>query len=74
MVQLHKAPKVSVLTKDGECEIHISLDININMNGQGSPVITSDVAVNPTQESLGESLIVPKFTKEKIKFGTKVGE
>jgi hypothetical protein len=74
MVQLIKQPKVSVITKNGECEISISLDININVT-EIKTAIREDESENKNEPNKpSESLIIPQFTKEKIKFGKKVEE
>lgn len=53
-------PQVKVMTKDGECQINIVLELNINLNEKSmkSPLI------------IEETLEIPDFSsKEKISFG-----
>lgn len=53
-----------VTTKDGECTVHLTLDLNINLD-KGA------VSLAPKQEEETE-IIVPTFTSDKkINFGKK---
>lgn len=72
MAQIKRKPQITtkVVTKDGECDVNISLDININLN-------TDDLVVKVTadknqEEDEHSSFVVPEFKTEKIKFGQKV--
>lgn len=74
MVQLLKKNQVTVVTKDGECEIHLVLDVNLNIGDIN--VKTEDIKVRATGRSVDVDVeeedaefIVPDFTSEKIKFG-----
>ena len=69
MVQLLKGkPKVTVVTKDGECDVNIKLDLNVN-------ITTNDIKVSvdgkcKTKKEDDEPFMVPDFEAGgKIKFG-----
>lgn len=69
MVQLLKKPKVNVVTKEGECEVIISLDLNVNLNINGTSV---DVSAEEKVVKQDPEPFIPDFGVEKIKFGEKV--
>lgn len=69
MVQLLKKPKVNVVTKEGECEVIISLDLNVNLNINGTSV---DVSAEEKVVKQDSAPFIPDFGVEKIKFGEKV--
>jgi hypothetical protein len=61
-------PRVSVVTKEGECQIHITLDLNVNINGITTKV--EDIKVGEVEES--PEWVIPTFDSgEKISFGKK---
>jgi len=60
MVDLIK-PRVSVTTKEGECQIHITLDLNININGEAK-----------LENKESAEWVIPNFNSgEKVSFGKK---
>lgn len=68
MADFQTPEKVTVVTKDGECTLHITLDININVSGAGS----SDVRPKDKELAEEEKTIwaIPEFKSgEKVKFG-----
>ena len=74
MVQLLKGkPKVTVVTKDGECDVNITLDLNLN-------ITTNDIKVSvdgkgKIAQKEDEPFMVPDFEAGgKIKFGEQVQE
>lgn len=75
MVQLVKKNEVKVVTKDGECEIHLILDVNLNVGDIN--VKAEDIKVRATggvhvEEDEETEFLVPDFTSEKIQFGQRV--
>ncbi|MHC4214817.1 MAG: hypothetical protein ACYSWP_15755 [Planctomycetota bacterium] len=69
MVQLIKSPQVKVVTetKEGECQVHITLDINLHTDG----TITARAAKEEPREEA--PFLIPKFkSNEKVKFGERV--
>ena len=70
MPELIRPSKVSILTKDGECEIHLTIDININMNAVGETKSISSPALQEEDEKT--IWAIPSFkSQDKIKFGNK---
>jgi len=67
---------IKIITKDGEIKIHLSIDLNVNMNGEfnssGYLKKTNEETILKTEE---EKTIwqVPDFSaiknKDKVKFG-----
>ena len=55
MVNVVKPAKVITTTKDGQCEISISIELNINLNN------------NTQQPSVTETSVVAQTVKEKVK-------
>lgn len=68
MGDLIRAPKVHVVTKDGQCDIHITLDLNINVNG-----LAGTKPVDKIEDSEEKTdWVIPTFKPaEKVKFGKK---
>ncbi len=66
---------VSIVTKDGECTLHITLDININLNQTGGLEVGPRRESPKTIEENEEEKTVwaiPEFKSgEKVKFGKK---
>lgn len=61
---------MKVVTKDGECQIHITLDLNININGTSVKVEESKKLVEEKKEET--EWVIPTFDSgEKVKFGKK---
>jgi len=72
MVQLLKKNQVTVQTKDGECEIHLVLDINLQIGDIN--VKTEDIKVRATGRAVDveeeeAEFVVPDFASEKVQFG-----
>jgi hypothetical protein len=73
VAQVLKPSELKIVTKDGELEISIKLDINVNIN-QGDIVVKSDVIATKTKEvkELEEKANweIPDFSPSpKLKFG-----
>ena len=68
MGNLLKPQNVKIITKEGECVVAISLDLNINLNGNNVEVVEAKKQeVEPSFE-----WAIPEFkSEEKIKFGKK---
>lgn len=63
--------QVTIVQKDGECKVHITLDININVNQVGVNVAIPEPKKEIEQEEK-PLWSIPEFSKaEKIKFGNK---
>ena len=78
MAQLIKANDVKVITKDGECKLSISIDLNVNLNTSGITVGVQnakvDQNVNQINKEEKESTMweIPDFTPmPKVNFGKK---
>ena len=67
MAQLIKASDIKVVTKDGECKLSISIDLNINLNTSG--VQNAKVEQKKEESAMWE---VPDFAQmPKLNFGKK---
>lgn len=63
-------PKIQVVTKDGECSVNITIDLNINLNN-------AEINKKPETEEEDDKTIwaIPTFSSnEKVKFGKKKEE
>ncbi len=73
MAQLIKPVQTKVVTKDGECQIAISLEVTINLNSDGLVSASAVPVIKPKEEPEEEEGIyeIPDFSvsKEKINFG-----
>lgn len=73
MPQLIKPMVTKILTKDGECQINISLELTININSDGTSTsnISAVKAAEITQENDKPNWVIPDFApiKNKIDFG-----
>ena len=67
--------KVITTTKEGICDVHITLDINVSIDSDGLKV---NLKANSTEQKAIEDDVIwaiPDFkTKEKIKFGKEEGK
>tara|TARA_Y100000034_G_scaffold3535_1_gene4273 strand:- start:3564 stop:3806 length:243 start_codon:yes stop_codon:yes gene_type:complete len=79
MVALRKPHDVKVMTKDGECKLHITLDLNINLTTDKIEVSVAGAQATPgakaaeTDEDVHWA--IPNFEEdesEKIDFGKDV--
>jgi hypothetical protein len=69
MASLITPSKVTVVTKDGECVLHITLDININLNSAIASGSSKEEKLLVEQEEK-PVLEIPEFKQtEKVKFG-----
>lgn len=65
MGSLIRSPQITVVNKDGQCDIHITLDLNINVNG-------AEVSGKPKKEEDETVWEIPSFkSTEKINFGNR---
>lgn len=77
MAQLIKASDVKVVTKDGECKLSISIDLNINLNTLGVTVNAQSAKsseVNQEDKKKDDDVAwqIPDFSAmPKLNFGKK---
>jgi len=73
MGNLIKPTKINVVTKDGECTIHLTLDINLNLN---SDFIKTESKEEEKEEENEKTIwAIPTFdSHDKVKFGKKEQE
>ena len=71
--QLIKPNEVKVITKNGECQVSIVLELNINLNGDSTVVSAQSVKQEKEKsKSSGFNWEVPDFeASPKIQFGKK---
>ena len=78
MVRLLKKKDVQVTTKDGECEVHITLDLNISLNADGLQIGASAGGSGSSNKDEDEDFewAVPDFGLDstQVDFGKKVKE
>lgn len=70
----HPEPtKVTTITKDGECNVTISIELTLNINSDGLSVSASvkpkDTKEIPEEEDT--KWAIPDFESQKIEFGKK---
>lgn len=80
MASLIKPGTVKILTKDGEVQVSLSIDLNINLNSQGLSVVAGEVVateVVPSKSGASKKeekfeWAIPDFEEApKINFGKK---
>jgi hypothetical protein len=74
MPQLIQPNSVKVTSKEGELDIHITLDLNINLSGVDLSQATKKSTEEEKKEAVEEKpeWAIPTFTsKDKVKFGKK---
>lgn len=73
MPQLIKPQEVKVITKEGECQVAISLELNINLNSSGLEVTAQAKERSPIQHGSPEDKTewaIPDFeASPRLKFG-----
>jgi hypothetical protein len=76
MVQIIKPGTTKVITKDGECEITISIELNINLNQSGITVSAQSVQAEAKEikqevkEPESTNWAIPDFSNlKKVQFG-----
>lgn len=72
MPQLIRPQEVKIITKDGELQVSIVLELNINLNGGGLDVTAQAREVRPVDKHKEEEMqwAIPDFgTSPKIDFG-----
>lgn len=70
LIQPSKLVTKEIITKDGECIIHLTLDLNINVNSAGVAVTGASKPVEDTEDKV--EWVVPQFTSgQKVSFGKK---
>jgi hypothetical protein len=79
MVQIIQPYKTKVLTKDGEIQVFISLELNVNLNSDGLQIKSKIAEAKQIEDKVEDremEWLIPDFTDEapKIKFGKKVEE
>lgn len=61
--------KVNVITKEGECKLHIVIDLNINLTTSNVEIKSRQADITQEEKPAWE---IPSFKpSEKIKFGNK---
>lgn len=74
-MQYVKGIKTKVVTKDGEVDLNIKLELEINVAANGAELGSLKIGNAQEEESSDEFLwAVPDFKQEKVKFGKKVKE
>lgn len=66
-----KKSNIEVITKNGECKLNISLDININLTSEGLSVTAQATKVIEEEEKEASIWAIPDFKMEKVNFGKK---
>lgn len=77
MGELIKPTQVHVVTRDGEVKLHITIDLNINLNTGNVDIRQSNALEKKVEQEESEKTLwaIPNFTKqEKVKFGKKKEE
>lgn len=71
MPQHNQLRNVKIITKEGECNISLTLDINVNINNGAVSVVPTVTAVQKEEEET--TWAIPQFSSQtnKIKFGKK---
>jgi hypothetical protein len=70
MPQLIRPNSVSVVTQDGECTVHIVLDLNITVNSDGKVGLSLDKSSEKVEEK--DPWVIPTFSStKKVNFGQK---
>lgn len=71
MAQLIKTQDVKVISKEGECKIQISLDINLNLNSEAPTISVQNIETKKIQKE-EEVWTIPEFTPSpRVNFGKK---
>lgn len=78
MADLIRPTKVQVVTKEGECQLNITIDLNININ-TGTVELQSSKVNRVIEKEMKEEdktvWAIPTFeSKDKVKFGKKKEE
>ena len=78
MPQVIKTPDTKIVTKNGECQLSISvepivIEITLNINGDGT-VSMASTKEKPKPAEDPTNWIVPDFGARKVKFGKSVGD
>lgn len=75
MGDLIRPTKVHVITKEGECQLNITIDLNINLN-TGTVELQSGKTNKIVEEEEEKTIwAIPTFeSKDKVKFGKKKEE
>jgi hypothetical protein len=74
MGDLIRPTRVNVITKEGECKLHIVIDLNINLNTNNIEVKSRQTDNTPEikEEEEKTEWIIPSFKPgDKVKFGMK---
>ena len=77
MVRLLKKKDVQVVTKNGECEVHITLDLNISLNADGLQVgVSAGQSKSSSDTDEDFEWAVPDFKpdSQQVDFGKEVEE
>ena len=61
-----KTQPIQTITKDGECKISISIQLDINLNDDGGVSVKAIASPEEKEDTLWA---IPDFGSEKIKFG-----
>lgn len=72
MGNLIRPTKVRVVTKEGECQVNITIDLNINLNTGTIELQSTKAKIDKTVEEDDDKTVwaIPTFKSEdKVKFG-----
>jgi hypothetical protein len=70
MPQLIKPGTVKIMTQDGEVQVSITLELNINLNSAGLQVTAAAQEIKPKEEEKKfTEWAIPDFGSTKIDFG-----
>lgn len=77
MAQLIKPGSVKVITNNGEVQVHITLELNVNLNSSGLQVTAQAQSATPSKPEMQEKQksddwLIPDFSASpKLNFGKK---
>lgn len=74
MGDLIRPTKVHVVTREGECQLNITIDLNINLNTGAVELQSSKATQSPVEKKEEEETVwaIPTFTSgDKVRFGKK---
>lgn len=72
MAQQIKLQNVNVVSKDGECNLNISLELNINLTTDQIYAQNTNIKEEKKSDDDKVDWVIPDFTCEKVKLGKEV--
>ena len=74
-MQYLKGVKTKVITRDGEVDLNIKLELEVNVATNSAELGSLKISPAKEEDESGDFLwAVPDFKQEKVKFGKKVKE